>query len=276
MTGVKWAIVTLPGVVLALVICSTAIWLLYIRPHEPAPQSVENLAVIRAAQQKHTGRRTHRGIRYACAAYAAIFSFVYALSVVVGLTERMALLTAMTSMMLATSLLTSFLQAAFDFVRHIWQMMPWGVLLLLGATHVASELLRAYDFLQKALASTSFWEQRTPLEAQTVLAFATSVMAEAADKRVLVEIMTPAVTRIAEAQRVYPAYYAIPMIVGASSNFIMPASMPLALLHEMARVQFWRLFMLGLFAKIVVVAMVIVTVNAADRAGLLAAQTPPE
>ncbi|KAL3244887.1 hypothetical protein MRX96_018476 [Rhipicephalus microplus] len=255
MTGVKWAIVTLPGVVLALVICSTAIWLLYIRPHEPAPQSVENLAVIRAAQQKHTGRRTHMGIRYACAAYAAIFSFVYALSVVVGLTERMALLTAMI---------------------HIWQMMPWGVLLLLGATHVASELLRAYDFLQKALASTSFWEQRTPLEAQTVLAFATSVMAEAADKRVLVEIMTPAVTRIAEAQRVYPAYYAIPMIVGASSNFIMPASMPLALLHEMARVQFWRLFMLGLFAKIVVVAMVIVTVNAADRAGLLAAQTPPE
>ncbi|XP_049520086.1 uncharacterized protein LOC119445118 [Dermacentor silvarum] len=177
--------------------------------------SAENLAVIRAAQQKRARRRK----------------------------QRMALLTALTSMMLATSLLTSFLQAAFDFMRNIWRMMPWGVLILLGATHVASELLQTCDLPQEVLrvASTSFWEERSPLEAQAVLAFATSVMAETTDKRVLVEIMTPAVAHIAEIQRMYPAYYAIPVIVGASSNFIMPASMPLALLHEVARVQFWKL-----------------------------------
>ncbi|XP_070390285.1 uncharacterized protein [Dermacentor albipictus] len=277
-TSVKWAIVTLPGVLLALVACSTAVWLLYVRPHEPAPMASENLAVIRAAQQKRARRSKQRGLRYACAAYVAIFSFVYALSLVLGLTDRMALLTALTSMMLVTSLLTSFLQAAFDFVRHIWRMMPWGVLLLLGATHVASELLQAYALPQEALRveSTSFWEERSPVEAQAMLAFATSVMAETADKRVLVEIMTPAVVHVAEIQRKYPAYYAIPVIVGASSNFIMPASMPLALLHEMARVQFWKLFLLGLFAKIIVMAMVIVTVNAADRAGLFGTQTSPE
>ncbi|XP_054934127.1 uncharacterized protein [Dermacentor andersoni] len=141
-TSVKWAIVTLPGVLLALATCSTAVWLLYVRPHEPAPMAAENLAVIRAAQQKRARQSKQRGVRYACAAYVAIFSFVYALSLLLGLTERMALLTALTSMMLVTSLLTSFLQAAFDFVRRIWQMMPWGVLLLLGATHVASELLQ--------------------------------------------------------------------------------------------------------------------------------------
>nr|XP_054923113.1 uncharacterized transporter B0285.6-like [Dermacentor andersoni] len=192
--------------------------------------------------------------------------------------RRMALLTALTSMMLVTSLLTSFLQAAFDFVRHIWRMMPWGVLLLLGATQVASELLQIYDLPQEALRveSSSFWEKRSPLEAQAMLAFATSVMAKTADKRVLVEIMTPAVVHVAEIQRMYPAYYAIPVIVGASSNFIMPASMPLALLHEMARVQFWKLFLLGLFAKVIVMAMVIATVNAADRAGLFGTQTSPE
>nr|XP_054933432.1 uncharacterized protein LOC129387837 [Dermacentor andersoni] len=80
----------------------------------------------------------------------------------------------------------------------------------------------------------------------------------------------------AEVQRVHPTYYAIPVIVGASSNVIMPASAPLALLHELARVSFWRLLLFGLLAKAIVLSMVIVMVNVADKYGILSAQTTPE
>lgn len=126
------------------------------------------------------------------------------------------------------------------------------------------------------LVSTSFWEERTAVEAQVMLAIASSVMAEAADKQVLVRVMAPVVVNIAEVQRMHPTYYAIPVIVGASSNVIMPASAPLALLHELARVSLWKLLVLGLLAKAIVVSMVIVMVNVADKSGFLGTQTTPE
>ncbi|XP_075539686.1 uncharacterized protein LOC142574510 [Dermacentor variabilis] len=145
-----------------------------------------------------------------------------------------------------------------------------------------------------------------------MLAIASSVMAETAGKRALVQVMAPVVVNIAEVQRVHPTYYAIPVIVGASSNVIMPASAPLALLHELARVSFSRLvrvplptrftaisfnrywvlpqksvlfwylrgmdsrLLFGLLAKAIVLSMVIVMVNVADKYGILSAQTTPE
>ncbi|XP_054923306.1 uncharacterized protein [Dermacentor andersoni] len=126
------------------------------------------------------------------------------------------------------------------------------------------------------LLSTSFWEECTALETQVLLAIASSVMAETAGQQVLVQVMAPVVVNIAEVQHVHPTYYAIPVIVGASSNVIMPASAPLALLHELARVSFWKLLLFGLLAKAIVVSMVIVMVNVADKYGILSAQTTPE
>ncbi|XP_070390288.1 uncharacterized protein [Dermacentor albipictus] len=278
-SGVTWSIVTLPGVLLALVTCSAVIWLVYVRPHDPEPYSSENLAVKRAAREKRAyGQRRQRGVQFACAAYAAVFVATYLPSYLLNIDHRVALLSALTSMMLATSLVTSCLEAAFDFVRQIWQMVPWSILLFIGATQVSSKLLQVYDIPHEVfkLVSTSFWEDCTAVEAQVMLAIASSVMAETADKRVLVQVMAPVVVNIAEVQRVHPTYYAIPVIVGASSNVIMPASAPLALLHELARVSFWRLLLFGLLAKVIVLSMVIVMVNVADKYGILSAQTTPE
>ncbi|XP_049271202.1 uncharacterized protein LOC125758243 [Rhipicephalus sanguineus] len=97
------------------------------------------------------------------------------------------------------------------------------------------------------LFSIAFWEERSVLEAQAMLGFAASVMAETTDKQVIVDIMAPMVLEIAELKQMYPAYYAIPVVVGASSNFIMPASVPLAILHDLSRVSFWKL--VGISAK---------------------------
>ncbi|XP_077539823.1 uncharacterized protein LOC144152428 [Haemaphysalis longicornis] len=100
-------------------------------------------------------------------------------------------------------------------------------------------------------------------------------MAEIMDKQPLTEVMAPIVHHIAQVNAVYPAYYAIPVIVGASCNVVMPTSVPLALLHEMARMSFWRLLLLGLLIKVVLVSLVIATVNIADKAGFLSPPAPP-
>ncbi|XP_075539687.1 uncharacterized protein LOC142574511 [Dermacentor variabilis] len=148
-SGVTWAMVTLPGVLLALVTCSAVIWLVYVRPHDPEPYSSENLAVKRAAREKRAYRqRQQRGVQFACAAYMAVFVVTYVPSYLLNIDHRVALLSALTSMMLATSLVTSCLEAAFDFVRQIWQVVPWSILLFIGATQVSSKLLQSpgYNF----------------------------------------------------------------------------------------------------------------------------------
>ncbi|KAL1424871.1 hypothetical protein MTO96_019734 [Rhipicephalus appendiculatus] len=232
---ITWAVVTLPGAVLALVTCTTVIWLLYVRPHEPSPLSPENLTVIRAAQERNAVRGKQKGVEFACATYLAILTLSYAPSLVLGLEQRVAV-------------------AQFK---------------------VASKLLQTHGLAIEAfkLFSVTFWEERSVLEAQAMLGFAASVMAETTDKQVIVDIMAPMVLEIAELKQMYPAYYAIPVVVGASSNFIMPASVPLAILHDLSRVSFWKLLLLGLFAKIVVMSMVIVSVNVVERAGFLGGQT---
>ncbi|XP_049519667.1 serine/arginine repetitive matrix protein 2-like isoform X2 [Dermacentor silvarum] len=245
---------------------------------EPAPLSHENVAVIRAAQERSAVRGRPRGVEFACATYLAIFTLSYAPSLVLGLEQRMAVVGALASMMIATSVLTSCIRAAFEFLRHVWQILPWGILLLLGATQVASKLLQTHGLLFEAFKSVSMtaWEERSVLEVQAMLAFAASVMAETTDKQVIVDIMAPMVIHISELKQMHPAYYAIPVIVGASSNFIMPASVPLAILHDLSRVSFWKLFLLGMFAKIVVMSMVIVAVNVVERAGFLGGQAPAQ
>ncbi|KAH7956037.1 hypothetical protein HPB52_005759 [Rhipicephalus sanguineus] len=313
-----WAMVTLPGAILTFILCTTILWLIYLRPYDQEPLSPENLAVMKAARERSAARGRQRGVQCAYATYLVIFSLSYTPALIWDMEPRstkmlnqlaqqpsllmwqlrgntvakrrkyfylvwvyqsdrvcrMAIVVALASAMLVTSVLTSCLRAAFDFLRHVWQMLPWGVILMLGATQVASKLLQAHGLLIESfkLIPASFWEERTALELQAMMAFAASVMAETTDKQVLVEIMTPMVVHIADMKRTYAEYYAIPLIVGASSNCIMPASVPFAILHGLTKVTFFKLLLLGLFAKIVIISTVITTVNMVDRFGYFGSQ----
>ncbi|KAG0440382.1 hypothetical protein HPB47_016304 [Ixodes persulcatus] len=110
-----------------------------------------------------------------------------------------------------------------------------------------------------------FWVRTSPLEVQMILATMASLLAEITDKRELVQGMMPIVSNIATLKNMYPTYYAIPVIVGAFSNLIMPASVPLVILHEVARVSFLKLFILGLLLKLLIITMVLITVNSAGK-----------
>lgn len=91
------------------------------------------------------------------------------------------------------------------------------------------------------------------------------MLAEATNNRTLSMLMMPIVQDIAETKNMYPMYYAIPVVVGASSNVIMPISIPMVIMHDIGRVPFVRLLVLGVVLKMVLVGMVLLTVNAIGR-----------
>ncbi|CAN7940197.1 unnamed protein product [Ixodes hexagonus] len=57
-------------------------------------------------------------------------------------------------------------------------------------------------------------------------------------------------------------YYAIPVSVAASSNVLMPVSITMVVLHELTRISCLQLLYLGLLVKTLLVASMLVTVNA--------------
>ncbi|XP_042146719.1 uncharacterized protein LOC115331410 isoform X2 [Ixodes scapularis] len=61
-----------------------------------------------------------------------------------------------------------------------------------------------------------------------------------------------------------PIYYAIPVAVAASSNVVMPTTIPMVIVHELARIQPYSLLYLGLSVKLLLIAMILVTTNVSD------------
>ncbi|KAG0412665.1 hypothetical protein HPB47_010183 [Ixodes persulcatus] len=133
----------------------------------------------------------------------------------------------------------------------------WRVRIPAETCDLLGEIFKHFD--------RKFWVRTSPLEVQMILATMASLLAEITDKRELVQGMMPIVSNIATLKNMYPTYYAIPVIVGAFSNLIMPASVPLVILHEVARVSFLKLFILGLLLKLLIITMVLITVNSAGK-----------
>ncbi|XP_054921631.1 Na(+)/citrate cotransporter-like [Dermacentor andersoni] len=152
-------------------------------------------------------------------------------------------------------------------VRQAWCKMPWGIIIVLGAVQVATRVVEEYDLLPQLfkLFKPTFWTARSHIEVQAILATISSMLAETTNNRTLSLLMMPIVQDIAESKNMYPMYYAIPVVVGASSNVIMPISIPMVVMHDIGRVPFVRLLVLGIVLKMVLVGMVLLTVNAVGR-----------
>ncbi|KAH7977134.1 hypothetical protein HPB51_027007 [Rhipicephalus microplus] len=61
--------------------------------------------------------------------------------------------------------------------------------------------------------------------------------------------------------RMHPIYYAIPVVVAASSNLIMPITLPLVILHEVADVPLRHLVLAGLVMKTALLSTLIISMN---------------
>ncbi|XP_075744067.1 uncharacterized protein LOC142802878 [Rhipicephalus microplus] len=142
-----------------------------------------------------------------------------------------------------------------------WSQFPWHVVLVIGAVQVMSKIIeiiaertrcgirsgyvvsqavranvmQANNTLTKTLRPTS-WMQQSPLTVQIILTVVAALLSEAMNNESLSRMLLPLTIHAAVSTRMHPIYYAIPVVVAASSNLIMPITLPLVILHEVADV----------------------------------------
>ncbi|KAL3187076.1 hypothetical protein MRX96_026005 [Rhipicephalus microplus] len=106
-----------------------------------------------------------------------------------------------------------------------WSRFPWHVVLVIGAVQVLSKIIDANNTLTKTLRPSS-WMQQSPLTVQIVLAVVAALLSEAMNNESLSRMLLPLTIHAAVSTRMHPIYYAIPVVVAASSNLIMPITLP--------------------------------------------------
>ncbi|XP_077508803.1 uncharacterized protein LOC144120280 [Amblyomma americanum] len=267
MTASSWCVLTLPGCVAALLVAYCYLSWAHVLPYEPEDTNTEHSAAVQTAFTKLKALGTQ-----SLAGALAVHGFVLCLVMCVpagyiGGDIRLTLLCLLASAALLVSASGSLFARTWSMVRHAWSRVPWGIVFVLGAVQVASKVVEDYDLLPQLfkLFKPTFWTARSHIEVQAILATISSVLAETTNNRTLSLLMMPIVQDIAESKNMYPMYYAIPVVVGASSNVIMPISIPMVVMHEIGRVPFVRLVVLGVVLKIVLVGVVLLTVNAVGR-----------
>ncbi|KAL1428460.1 hypothetical protein MTO96_002835 [Rhipicephalus appendiculatus] len=132
--------------------------------------------------------------------------------------------------------------------------LPWGVIVIYGAASVITRVAQvAFD--------TRFWSQQSDLVKQVLLTIASSLMAEFMNATTLCDAILPMVVSLSTDTEHDALYFGLPVAVGASVNTIMPVSLPLVMLHDIAPVTRKQLILTGAFVKTVVVASILVSMN---------------
>ncbi|XP_064459983.1 uncharacterized protein LOC135370209 [Ornithodoros turicata] len=263
-----WFILTLPGSLLAFTFVYIYLYYDHLSRYEAGVNSDEHLAVTDHAQHKlkYLGPLSATDHLYGC--YVLLFCVSYYSFVYVGHDTMNAQLYILSGMVL----LDISVRQAFDrkplSLRSISFQMPWGVLFILGAVRIISSTIETFDMIGELFRTfdIGFWSSYSALEVQAVLAVVSAVLAETTNSNTLCQIMMPIINDIAASTSLNPMYYAIPVVVGASTNIVMPISVPLAILHEVADVTMWKLVLIAVVVKAVLVGMIVLTVNTAGSA----------
>ncbi|KAH7960249.1 hypothetical protein HPB49_018219 [Dermacentor silvarum] len=138
--------------------------------------------------------------------------------------------------------------------------LPWGVIVIYGAASVITRVAQTTGMAKVAF-DTAFWSHQSDLVKQVLLTIASSLMAEFMNAATLCDAILPMVVSLSTDTEHDALYFGLPVAVGASVNTIMPVSLPLVMLHDMAPVTRKQLILTGAFVKTVVVAIILLSMN---------------
>ncbi|KAL1483644.1 hypothetical protein MTO96_033052 [Rhipicephalus appendiculatus] len=138
--------------------------------------------------------------------------------------------------------------------------LPWGVIVAYGAASVITRIAETTG-LAKVAFNNQFWSRQSDLAKQVLLTVASSLMAEFMTAAALCNAILPIVINLSTDTEHDALYFGLPVAVGASVNTILPVSLPLVMLHDMAPVTRKQLILTGAFVKTVVVASILLSMN---------------
>ncbi|XP_064460060.1 uncharacterized protein LOC135370286 [Ornithodoros turicata] len=143
--------------------------------------------------------------------------------------------------------------------------MRWGIIIIYGAASLLSTVAEESQLASIAFKSDFWSEPRSPLLNQLLLTLISSLLAEIMSGDSISKIALPLVADIARRTDSTPIYYGLPVAVAASLNTIMPVSLPLVILHEVALLSPRQLILTGAALKTIVVASILVSMNTTGK-----------
>ncbi|XP_064461065.1 uncharacterized protein LOC135371026 [Ornithodoros turicata] len=264
LTPVRLWSITAPGSLVASLFTGVYLYFyLRIFKHEPVDCFTEHLSIMDAARNKLKNAGPATTIDRLACVYIGVFCLTFYPLVIMGHDATEMQLRILCGMVLASTLLNHVVQNAVLSRNSIGLKMPWGVLFVIGAVQIISVVVEKYSLLEEMFQSISpnFWQDYSPVSVQVILASISAALAETMDRNTLSRIVIPIVTEIAARMEVYPLYYAIPVVVAASTNVIMPISTPLVILHEIGHVPMWQMLLHGILLKALLVGAVLLSMN---------------
>ncbi|XP_070389113.1 uncharacterized protein [Dermacentor albipictus] len=261
-----WTLVTFPSCVL-----SSAIGLLYVyvfmfKQYEYVLIPELHLRILRHMARRLKNMKPARNSELLYTVFLASYGGFYLMARMAGAEHEDAQLCVLSSMVIVTSAVTLEQRQTGKEAgaTDCWGPFPWHVVLLFGAVQVISNVLEGNNTIAVSF-HMSFWVHLSPLMVQIVLAVVATLLAETMNNAALSRILMPLTVNVAATTRVHPLYYAIPVAVGASTNLIMPITLPLVVLHEAAEVPLRHLLFAGVIMKTALLFTLILSMNTTGR-----------
>ncbi|XP_064490366.1 uncharacterized protein LOC135401738 isoform X1 [Ornithodoros turicata] len=141
--------------------------------------------------------------------------------------------------------------------------MPWNVVVIFGGARAITRAFKVNNLVGVLFSffDAEFWRTRSSIVSQIYLSTLSGILAEMINNATLSQLLMPVLFNIAATRDEHPLYYAIPVSLAASSNLILPISLPLIILHDTIDIPMQQLVVAGVTMKVIAVASTITFMN---------------
>ncbi|KAG8183896.1 hypothetical protein JTE90_002464 [Oedothorax gibbosus] len=133
---------------------------------------------------------------------------------------------------------------------------PWGVLLLLGSGFVVADAAKKSHLSVWLSSQLSYLNYFSPAVICVLLTLMASALTEVISNMSMATIMLPVVSEMAEAVKVHPLFFMLPVTIGCSFAMILPVGNPSnAIVFEASNMKTFDMLKPGLISKVLCCAV---------------------
>ncbi|XP_064471996.1 uncharacterized protein LOC135386161 isoform X2 [Ornithodoros turicata] len=263
-----WTAIVLPACLVVFAFCCLYFYMTNLRPYELG-EADQQETVTASAKTRLRAMGPLSGLDYLFLYCLGIYVACTAVVMFSGLERLLPQVSLLSITLVVVSFKVPWSRTELVTVELVKSKLPWGALLMLGASHAVTQLVLKKDLVGYTMRyihiNKYFWTHQPPIVSQTVLATFASLMAESTNNAVLTGVLMDVIKGVAMDTNRYVVYYAIPVAIGACTNTILPMSVPLVFLHDCTDVTLLQLLVIGVAVKALLIALVMLSVNTTGR-----------
>ncbi|KAL1440705.1 hypothetical protein MTO96_009254 [Rhipicephalus appendiculatus] len=267
----QWMLVAVPGCLAAFLICCCYFYAWNLLPYEPNDPE-ENSVVQMAARTrlkllnapipgKFRQQRWRQNHYVSCAASTYLMLFVVSV-----LSDFLAVQLSFLAMLnLVAASLYQLMPRAPGSLAPDGRLVtpPWHVVLIAGGAQAVSRFTAECEVLGDLVRSVSkhFCQKRSLLKNQALFCLAICLLAEVSTADVIAEALLPLAPIVASSTGKKAQFFAFPFALCASTNLVLPMSLPIVLVHGFKELDLTQLLIMGVTVKVVLIASALLFTN---------------